>query len=134
MARAQQSPSTAHAAKKLSQLILWAPKPLETLKFAVEVAGEVLDPKPRLDLLAALEKALARSAPATATATVEYAGKLLKSDKTHLEEIISKKVGRQITLAQKNNDTLIGGIRVCVGDRRWEFSIRSALRQFVDGC
>jgi hypothetical protein len=133
MARAQTPQPIRLAAKRLSTLVLLASAPIDALRSIISAASEELDRESRLELLEAIGKVLARVAPANCPPTVEYAGKLLSDDKKRLDEIISKKINRQVTLAQRVNGDLIGGIRVSVGDRKWEFSISSALRQFVDG-
>jgi hypothetical protein len=131
MARAAKA--VALAAKKLSFFVLAAADPRSALA-AVLSAAEELPPSLRLELLGEMRIAFSRNAATCCRPTVEYAGKLRPADKKKLEAAVAEKIGAAVTLLQKMNGDLIAGIRLCVGDRRWEFSIRSALNQFVAGC
>ena len=120
------------AARGLSEIVAGAIQPAMAVDLILSVAKK-LPQSLRLSLFIELEMALRRRAAALGQPTVEYAGELLPDDKKQLDEIISKKVGTPVSLSRKLNCELIAGIRVSVGDRRWEFSVRSALEQFIAG-
>jgi hypothetical protein len=62
---------------------------------------------------------------------LEHAGPLPKSAVGQLEEKFSRRMGHRIHFTCKKNPRLIGGIRLTVGDRRWEYSLRASLGQFL---
>jgi F0F1-type ATP synthase delta subunit len=62
---------------------------------------------------------------------LEYAGVLSHSSVERLEKTFSQKIGQRIQFTCHNNPHLIGGIRITIGDRRWEYTVRSMLNQFL---
>ncbi|MDR2664416.1 MAG: F0F1 ATP synthase subunit delta [Puniceicoccales bacterium] len=117
-------------ARQLADCLLAGPNPREALRLALsEIA--TLDKALRLRLLCSLHRALLRAGDGLVPPSVEYAGKLADADRKSLERWLAEKLGRTVHLAQKKKSELIGGIRLSVGDRRWELSVRSALAQFL---
>lgn len=62
---------------------------------------------------------------------IEFAGEITKSDIAQLEKSFSKKFAQNICFATQENPDLIAGIRVHIGDQRWEKSIRNTLNQLL---
>ncbi|MDR0679048.1 MAG: F0F1 ATP synthase subunit delta [Puniceicoccales bacterium] len=118
------------AARRLAVHVLSAPEPRKALSLALAEIAE-LGPVRRLSLLQALDGAFRRAKEELASPSVEYAGKLATADRKNLERWLSEKMGRAVRLAQKKNPDLLGGVRLSVGDRRWELSVRSSLAQFL---
>ncbi|MDR1436335.1 MAG: F0F1 ATP synthase subunit delta [Puniceicoccales bacterium] len=118
-------------AKALARLAVANAKPDEVILAALEEARD-LPKELHLSLLHELVGLVGRSENAFARPTVAYAGELAGSDKECLGELISAKLGRTVDLRYELDASLIAGIRVCVGDRRWEFSLRRGLEQFLE--
>jgi hypothetical protein len=64
---------------------------------------------------------------------LEYAGRLRPAAEKALERSLGRELGRPITLRGRENPQLIAGVRVTVGDRRWERSLRLGLERFCSG-
>lgn len=62
---------------------------------------------------------------------IEFSGEITKSDITQLEKSFSKKFSREIRFVTQEKPDLIAGIRVHIGDQRWEKSIRDTLNQLL---
>jgi F0F1-type ATP synthase delta subunit len=115
----------AHVARRIAPMIISEGGSQECADAIFEEMG-VFSKGKQLALMKALLIALRRreiySAASVQSATAidcEAVGKL--SDK------FSQKLGRPVRLVQREDRELIGGIRVTIGDQRWEMSLRRRL-------
>jgi F0F1-type ATP synthase delta subunit len=62
---------------------------------------------------------------------VEYAGTLSPEERQRIEHAFSAQIPENCQLSFHKTPSLLAGIRVCVGDQRWEFSLNRAIQQFL---
>jgi F0F1-type ATP synthase delta subunit len=91
-----------------------------------------LDPALRRRLLVALERELVH-ALRRRVALLEHSGPLAPATVGRLEKSFAKRLGHPVHFTVREDPSLIGGLRVTCGDRRWEYSLRSTLDQFLAG-
>lgn len=80
-----------------------------------------------LSCVAKLYEDLKNQANATLSATVETAFKLSAAELAEIQALLEKKYGRSIKAAPVLNETLIGGVRISVGDEVIDASVSGKL-------
>ncbi|MDR3316975.1 MAG: F0F1 ATP synthase subunit delta [Puniceicoccales bacterium] len=116
-------------ARRLTKEMLFGSQPEKILE-VILAETEGLSGLTRLRFLRKLSSTVGRR-EISGGARVEYAGALLPEDRRRLESSFSIRVGRDVHLKPRKNQSLIAGIRVSIGDRRWEYSIGASFRRFI---
>jgi F0F1-type ATP synthase delta subunit len=83
-----------------------------------------------IDFLKLLHRELTRLQPYTQN-RVETPDGLDDGELAKISDNFSSHLGQSAVLRNVQNPALIGGVRVTIGDRRWERSIRSCLKAFT---
>jgi F0F1-type ATP synthase delta subunit len=83
----------------------------------------------RKKVLRCLEQEICREASRN-TCILESVGELPATTRRSMERSFSRKMGRPIALTSRENPHLLGGVRVIIGDLRWENSLRAAIERF----
>ncbi|MEO7598465.1 MAG: F0F1 ATP synthase subunit delta [Opitutus sp.] len=65
-------------------------------------------------------------------ATVEHAGPIQASALNGIAAALSRKYGRAVTAVDKQNDSLIAGVRVRIGDDLYESSVAGQLAELAE--
>jgi F0F1-type ATP synthase delta subunit len=83
-----------------------------------------------IDFLKLLHRELIRLQPYTQN-RVETPDGLDDGELAKISDNFSSHLGQSVVLWNVQNPALIGGVRVTIGDRRWERTIRSCLQTFA---
>lgn len=114
-------------ARALTELALTLPA--EQLPSLADAAMEYLSthgrPHDAQKLPGIVRRFLRRHGPPSVT--VETPDPLSAADRTVLADSFAEMLGRTISFHTRENQTLLGGARVQIGDDRFDFSLRGAL-------
>jgi F-type H+-transporting ATPase subunit delta len=113
-------------AKRIAKMVLQMG---DDLPANVLDAFDELPPRQRIKLLKLLSVALHRLL-SYGKALVETAHQLSDAELDELSRKFSIKLGKTVSLQQLEAPQLIGGVRVTIGDQRWERSLHRQLQMF----
>ncbi|MBN1403379.1 MAG: F0F1 ATP synthase subunit delta [Opitutales bacterium] len=113
-------------ARKLTQASLENGAPAPQKVSAVLEALRKLPKTRSMPLLKAYLR-LMRRAEAMRTLTIERAGPLSAGDRKVIVDSMSRKSGLSLNLVERENDALIGGLKVRLGDDEYDASIAGML-------
>lgn len=60
---------------------------------------------------------------------VESASPLTETERSHVQSLIEQSSERPVAVDSMENSSLIGGLRIRIGDDRFDYSVRGALRR-----
>ncbi|MDR0727753.1 MAG: F0F1 ATP synthase subunit delta [Puniceicoccales bacterium] len=84
-----------------------------------------------IDFLKLFHRELIRLRPYAQNRVETTDGRLGDDELVKITNTFSRHLGRAVVLENAPNPSLLGGVRVIIGDRRWERSIRGCLERFV---
>jgi F0F1-type ATP synthase delta subunit len=120
----------AGAAREVARELLSLPDPSRGLEDMLQGLRQLPD-RGRIDFLKLILREMIRLRPYSQNC-VETPDGLSDGELSGIAARFSNHLGRRGVLRSVQNPTLIGGVRVTIGDRRWDRSINGFLKAFVE--